>query len=378
MLPLDISFQERLRNKLILVAKIAAALVITFIFLTSVKIMSTSFKMANKSFTEGLIERASSPLIGVFVGILVTSLIQSSSATTSMLVGIVASGMMPVHVAIPVVMGANVGTTVTSLIVAMGHITRPNEFRRAIACSTMHDFFNILSTIIILPLELATGFLQKSAEFLAGYFENVTKFSTPESPLKMAMAPIVNFVKGMCSGLEGYWGPVAMALVGAIILFISLWLLTKVLKSLMLGKVENMLGTYLDRHGPIGIAIGAGTTAAVQSSSVTTSFFVPLSAAGLLKPKQIYPMVLGANLGTTITALLAALSGNAAGLTLAFAHLLFNISGLLIFYPFPKLRFPIMLARRLSHIVVRRRILGVVFILATFYLVPLALIFIFG
>jgi len=370
---------ERKGSHLELALRIFATLAITFAFLTSVKIIGTSFKMANQSFTDGLMARASNPLIGVFVGLLVTSLLQSSSATTSMLVGFVAAGTMPVETAIPIVMGANIGTTVTNTLVAMGHVTRPTEFRRAIACSTMHDFFNIMSVIILLPIEATTGFLSRSAGFLANQFDNVTQFSSPFNPLKVAMKPIVEFVKSLCIQLPGQWSAVAMALTGGIILFVSLWLLTKVLKSLMLGKVEGVLGKYLDRHGPVGILIGAGTTAAVQSSSVTTSFFVPLSAAGLLKPRQIYPMVLGANLGTTITALLAALGGgNVAGLTLAFTHLLFNICGLLIFYPIPKLRLPILLSERFSLIAVRWRALAIGYILVAFYAIPLTLIFLLG
>jgi len=377
------SFREKARSRLILLFKIIAAILVTFFFLTSVNMLSASFKMANEirpTLVSGIMGRAASPLVGVLVGVFVTSLLQSSSATTSILVGLVAasSGAMPIDVAVPMVMGANIGSTVTNTIVAMGHVTRRIEFRRAIACSTMHDFFNMLSVIILLPLELATGFLQKSGAFLAGLFENVTDFSAPTSPLKRAMAPIVDLAGDLCGGLSGYWGVLAMAAVGIICLFIALYLLTKVLKSIMLGKVETLLGVYLDRHGPIGIAIGAGATAAVQSSAVTISFCVPLSAAGVLKPKQIYPLVLGANLGTTVTALLAALGGNVNGLTLAFAHLLFNICGLLIFYPFPRIRFPIWISNRFSRIVARRRWLAPVYVLSAFYLLPLGLIFLLG
>jgi len=379
MISADPALPEERRRRLNLALRILAALIVTFLFIASVKIIGASFKMASGSFTNGLVERARSPLIGVFVGILVTSLLQSSSATTSMLVGLAATGLMGVEVAIPVVMGANIGTTVTNTIVAMGHVTRPNEFRRAIACSTMHDFFNMLSVIILLPLEVFTGFLHKSASYLAEQFDNITNFSAPTSPLKAAIEPIVEFIGQLCDRLSAPWDAIVMALTGAVLLFFSLWLLTKVLKTLMLGKVEKMLGGYLDRHGPVGIVIGAGATAAVQSSSVTTSFMVPLSAAGILRPRQIYPVVLGANLGTTVTALIAAVgTGNVAGLTLAFTHLLFNLCGLLIFYPFPQLRIPLWLAHRFSRFARRRRVLAIAYVLVAFYAIPLTLIFVFG
>ena len=377
------SFRQNARGRAILLFKIVAAVLVTFFFLTSVKMLTASFDMAdelNPAFIKGIMGRAASPLVGVLVGVFVTSLLQSSSATTSMLVGFVAasSDAMPIEVAVPMVMGANIGSTVTNTIVAMGHVTRRGEFRRAIACSTIHDFFNMLSVIILLPLELATGFLQKSGAFLAGLFESVTHFSAPRSPLKRAMDPIVDFASGLCGRLPGYWGVAALAMAGILCLFVALYLLTRVLKSIMLGKVETLLRGYLDRRGPVGIAIGAGATAAVQSSAVTISFCVPLSAAGILKPRQIYPLVLGANLGTTITAILAALGGNVNGLTLAFAHLIFNICGLLIFYPFPRFRPPIWISKRFSRIIARRRWLAPVYVLSVFYLLPLTLIFLLG
>jgi sodium-dependent phosphate cotransporter len=233
-----------------------------------------------------------------------------------------------------------------------------------------------MSVLILLPLEAATGFLRTAAEFLAREFNMVTQFSSPKSPIKALIKAVAEPAISACEKLEGYWGPGLLAVIGVGVLFVALYLLTKVLKSLMLGRIEKMLGSYLDRHGPIGILVGAGATAAVQSSSVTTSFFVPLAGAGVLKPRQIYPMVLGANLGTTATALVAAIGkGNVGGLTLAFTHLLFNICGLLIFYPFPRLRLPIWLSHRFAIIAVRYRLLAMGYVVAAFYGIPLLLIF---
>ena len=365
----------RERGKLLL--RILAALAITFVFLCSVQMLGESFKMANEEFTKKLFDRARNPFVGVFVGLLVTSLIQSSSCTTSMLVGLVASGTMSVGMAIPVVMGANIGTTVTNTLVAMGHVTRRNEFRRAIACSTMHDFFNMLSVIVLLPIEACTHILQNGATWLSSVFDNVLHFAKPNSPLKAAIKFIVGQVAAVCGRLPDKWAAIAMAVFGALVLFLSLWLLTKVLKSLLLGKVEDVMGKYLDRHGPVGIVIGAGATAAVQSSSVTTSFFVPIVAAGILKPRQVYPMVLGANLGTTITAVLAAIgAGSVAGMTLAFAHMLFNVCGILVFYTIPAMRLPVWLSERFAIFATRWRALAIAYIVVAFYIIPFLLIFV--
>ena len=359
-----------------LALRIIAAVAVTFVFLTSVQMLAAGFTMAGRGAVEGLLETARNPFVGLFCGILVTSVLQSSSVTTCMLVGLVSSDMLPIEIAIPVVMGANIGTTVTNTLVAMGHVTQRLEFRRAIACSTMHDFFNMMSVIILLPLELATGLLSKTAAALTGVFYGTgASVGKWPNPLKVAMKPIVQAAKTLCGHFPGGWGAVAMGLLAAVVLFVSLWILVRLLKSLMLGKVEGFLGKYLERHGPIGIGVGALVTAAVQSSSVTTSFFVPLSASGMLTIKQIYPMVLGANLGTTITALLAALAGSKAGMTLAFTHLLFNVCGILIFYPIPKLRLPIWLADKFGRLAARHRPLAIAYVVAAFYVIPLVLVF---
>jgi solute carrier family 34 (sodium-dependent phosphate cotransporter) len=384
--------------KLKVILRITAAVLITLVFLASVEMIGKGFKNANEiskagieesnkeriaqglepelPFMERLMVQAANPLVGIFVGILVTSLLQSSSATTAMLITIVARGDLPVATAIPIVMGANIGTTVTNTLVALAHIARRNEFRRAIACSTMHDFFNMCSVLVILPLEVATGFLHKSATYMSAQFNTATSFANPKSPIKLLIQAIASPAIEGSNKLPSYWGPIVLCLFGVLVLFLALFLLTKVLKALMLGKIEKVLGGYLDNHGPAGILVGAGATAAVQSSSVTTSFFVPLAGAGVLKPKHIYPMVLGANLGTTITGLITAVSlGRVAGLTLAFTHLLFNICGILVFYPFPKMRIPIWLSHRFSLIAVRYRAFAIVYVLVAFYGIPLLLIF---
>ena len=74
--------------------------------------------------------------------------------------------------AVPMIMGANIGTTVTNTIVALAHIGRPEEFRRAFAVATCHDFFNFIAVIVLLPLEIATGFLSKTAAVFAGGLAN--------------------------------------------------------------------------------------------------------------------------------------------------------------------------------------------------------------
>ena len=136
---------------------------ILYLFLVSIGLMGASFKMFGKDFATQLVETTTNPFVGLFVGILATTLVQSSSTTTSLVVGIVAAGGLTIDTAVPIIMGANIGTSVTNTLVSMGHITRPVEFRRALAGATVHDFFNLMAVIILFPLELATGYLRTLA-----------------------------------------------------------------------------------------------------------------------------------------------------------------------------------------------------------------------
>jgi len=149
-----------------------------YLFFISIELMEAAFKGFGRGFAERLIATTSNPFAGLFVGLLATSIMQSSSLTTSMLVSMVAAGIMTVQNAIPIVMGANIGTTVTNAIVAMTYITRRQEFGRAFAAAIVHDFFNILTVLITMPLHLimqsliGKGYLQILGEGLADIFES--------------------------------------------------------------------------------------------------------------------------------------------------------------------------------------------------------------
>ncbi|MEM1117985.1 MAG: Na/Pi symporter, partial [Bacteroidota bacterium] len=135
--------------------RVLALFAVLFLFVVALELMGDGIKALGQGTfpLEELLERATrSPMLALVTGILVTSLVQSSSTTTALVVTLVATGTLSLTNAIPVIMGANIGTTVTNTIVSMGHITRPEEFRRAMAGATVHDFFNWLSVLILLPL----------------------------------------------------------------------------------------------------------------------------------------------------------------------------------------------------------------------------------
>jgi sodium-dependent phosphate cotransporter len=359
--------------------KAVLVIVALYVFLVSVTMMGSGFKTFGKGFARALIEGTSNPFVGLFIGVLATSIIQSSSTTTSMVVAFVASGTLTVENAIPVVMGANIGTTVTAALVSMGHITRRNEFRRAYAASTVHDFFNLCTVTVLLPLELTTGYLHKSAAFLSGVLWGSSTGVTFDSPLKMITKPPGAFIKDLVIDTLGFSKTVAgtvLVIVGVIVLIVSLYALTKLMRSLVLDKLKRFFERSVGRNAAIGLFIGMVITAVIQSSSVTTSLMVPMAAAGVMTIRQVFPVTVGANVGTTVTALLASLAGNPAGLTIALVHLLFNISGIVLFFLPPPLReIPLLLSHKLAEVAARRRYVAVFFILILFFAIPGLMVF---
>ncbi len=350
--------------------------VILYIFLVSIKLLGTGFKMFGSDFSERLIASTSNPFVGLFIGILATSIVQSSSTTTSTVVGFVAMGMLSIENAVPIVMGANIGTTVTCAIVSLGHVGRREEFRRAFAAASVHDFFNLMTVLILFPLEIATGFLRRTATALAQFLTGSESVAFA-SPVKRVVGPAVHIMVDFAEGLAGERAALLLVIVAFALLVASLYLLVLQMKALALGRAEVVIDRLMGRSGATGIVVGAGVTAVIQSSSVTTSLLVPLAGAGIVRLEQIFPVALGANLGTTVTALLASLAGDSRGLTIALVHLLFNIAGILLIYPYRPIRkIPMILARKLADAAVRSKLYVAIFVIGLFYVVPGALILI--
>ena len=283
----------------------------------------------------------------------------------------VAGGAISIEGAIPMVMGANVGTTVTNTLVSLGHISRRSEFRRAFEAATIHDFFNLVTLVILFPLQLATGFLSRIAVFSAEVFEGVGGLKIG-NPLKAATKPVIHFMTDLVAQ-----HPALLLALGVLLTFAMLTFIVKTLRSLVLQRIEAFFDQILFKTTLRALFFGLALTALVQSSSITTSLVVPLVGAGLLRLTQIFPYSMGANVGTTVTAILAALStANAAAVTVSFAHLLFNISGIILILPVPPLRrIPIFLAQRLAESATRNRLIPLVYISLVFFIIPLTLIF---
>jgi sodium-dependent phosphate cotransporter len=366
-------------NRIARTLKIIAVIILLYTFLTSISLMGHAFKGFGQPFAETLIRTTSNPFIGFFVGLLATSVIQSSGTATSMIVAFVASGTLGVRCAIPIVIGANIGTTVTNTLVALTHFSRREEFKRALSCSTMHDFFNILTAIALLPIELSTHFLERTAGFIAARF---CEFSgmTVESPLKVIVKPAVNAINSIFLDVlqfERIPAYVFMLIIAILILFFSLFYGMRIMRSLIIKRTEVVLNNVLGRNAAIVMFMGLLFTALVHSSSVTTALLVPIVASGILSMENAFPITLGANLGTTITAMLAALTGNVAAVTIALVHFLFNLTGIFIFYPLRIIRrIPLAMARGMGEIAYKKPLLAFTYVLAVFFVIPGLMIFI--
>ncbi|MFZ8968014.1 MAG: Na/Pi symporter [Ilumatobacteraceae bacterium] len=350
-------------------------LALIYLFLVGVSSLESGIKVMGADTQERLFSSVSNPIAGLFVGLLGTVLVQSSSASTSVIVGLVASGALGFDQAVPMIMGANLGTTVTNTLVSLGHVRQSNEFRRALAAATVHDFFNLMAVAVLLPVELITGRLSwlasQTADLLVG-----SGGSEWKSPVKAWVKHPVGWLKDGLGGLglaDNGLG-VAMVAVGLCVVIAALIAITKNMKTLIAARLERSMNRVLARGGGVvAILVGVMVTIAVQSSSITTSILIPMSAAGVISLRNAYPVTLGANVGTTITALLAALASSGSdALTIALVHTWFNVIGIVILFGIPFLRpLPIRAAEALAALAVQRRSVAFGWTLSVFIIIPL-------
>lgn len=348
-----------------------------YLFLFSIALFGAAFKLVGKEFSQQLIATTTNPVMGLMIGLLATSLIQSSSSTTSIVVGLVAGGALTVQGAIPIIMGANMGTTVTNTLVAMTTLNRRTEFQRAFAGATMHDFFNLLAIAILFPLEQATHYLLRSATWLSEHLVGAEGSQFP-NPVKTIVKPVVHLVQTQLTdgfGLGKGTATIIMVVLALAGIFFALTFLTRLLKALVLTKAEGGFTSSLQGGGLTAMLVGLVVTVGVQSSSITTSLLVPLIGAGIVPLDAAFAATLGANVGTTVTALLASLTGTPGAVTVALVHLLFNVSGIAIIYPFkPLRRVPIRLAKALAARTAEKKYYAFLYMIGVFFLMPLVFV----
>ncbi|KAJ7396455.1 hypothetical protein BTVI_145274 [Pitangus sulphuratus] len=378
------------------IGKFIMLLGLLYMFVCSLDVLSSAFqlvggKAAGDIFKDDSV--LSNPVAGLVIGVLVTVMVQSSSTSSSIIVSMVSSTLLTVRAAIPIIMGANIGTSVTNTIVALMQAGDRNEFRRAFAGATIHDFFNWLAVFALLPIEVVSGYLYHLTNVIVESFHLESGEDAPEL-LKVITDPFTKLIIELdksvinaiatndesaknkslvkvwcvtetnvtlqnvtvpfpenCTSLDFCWtdGNTTWTLknvtetdyiskcqhlfansdlpdlaIGLILLALSLLVLcsclimiVKLLNSVLKGQVASVIKKTINTDFPfpftwlagyLAMLAGAGMTFIVQSSSVFTSAITPLVGIGVISIERSYPLTLGANIGTTTTAILAALA----------------------------------------------------------------------
>ena len=366
---------ERTKWEMPTVVRASFVFGLIYTFLVGVSSLESGIKVMGADTQESLFSSVSNPVAGLFIGILGTVLVQSSSASTSVIVGLVGTGALGVGDAVPMVMGANIGTTVTNTLVALAHMRQSEEFKRAFAAATVHDFFNLMAVGVLLPVELATGVLSTLAENISSRLVG-SAGSEWKSPIKKWVKEPVGWLKdlGDAIGAAGNVLGTFLVIVGLVIILLSLAYITKNMRQLVADRIEASLNRVLGTGaGMVAMDLGLLITISVQSSSITTSIMIPLAAAAVDTLRKIYPETIGANVGTTITALLAALAASRPeALTVGIVHTLFNLGGIALLYPIPAVRdLPVRAAENLARIAVSRRVIAIAYVVTAFIVIPL-------
>lgn len=449
---------------LLVTLKILGVLLSLYLFLFGLDLMGGSFSALGSKGAGNLFTFSDNPIAGLMVGILATVLVQSSSTSTSIVVGLVGADVLSVTQAIPIIMGANIGTSVTNSIVSMAHAGDRLELERAFSGATVHDMFNMLSVLTLLPLEIIilaiTGeggllyFISKGLTdaIIGGGGESDLRFPSPTKEIvspftKLFLSKDKNTIKALsfgapealscgsdctkycvssdmskawkkvakeayasflvaCSGtttcdsgtcytnageffdeniktgrtIKGGFlkdaGDVAGGIIGLILSLLvlcgALIVMVKLLHSLVMGQAKKVIMKGTQMNDYLAILVGLGITIIVQSSSVTTSALTPLVGIGVLPVHKMLPMTLGANIGTTFTSMFAALAVIKYGsLQIAFCHLLFNLTGILIWFPVPVMRRVVLRAAcTLGFYASYWRLVPLIYILVMFVAVP--------
>jgi len=350
-------------NSIVIIAAI-------LLFLFSIMLMISSISSFGFSLSNQVINTTSNPFIGLFIGLLGTALIQSSSTTTTIIVTTVASGTLSLESAIPIILGANIGTTLTSTIVSMGYITKANEFRKAVAAGTVHDLFNILMVLIFFPIELKYHILEKGSKFIAGLL------FTQNNDASFNGFGLSTLLGSVNEWLINTFGHLVTLILAVVLLFASIKIISSLLYNILIGRTKKKFETTVFSSTLRSFGWGLAITSAAQSSSLTTSLIVPLVATGKVKMNRAFQFILGANIGTTITALFAAIFQSQIALEIALVHFLFNLAGVLIFISIPYLsKLVVLVAEKIGQFTLRLRIVGFIYIILTFFLLPFTLIY---
>lgn len=253
------------------------------LFLYGMNVMGGGLEKVSGGKLERILEKlTSNPLKAVLLGAGVTAVIQSSSATTVMLVGFVNSGIMKLSQAVGIIMGANIGTTATSWILSLTGIESDNFFISMLKPSSFSPILAVIGIILIM------------------------------------------------GGKSDRRKDVGEILIGFAVLMFGMDAMSSAVKPL--ADVPEFTGILTKFSNPLlGVLVGAILTAVIQSSSASVGILQALSVTGAFTYGSVIPIIMGQNIGTCVTAMLSAVGANKGAKRTAFVHLYFNIIGSIVF-----------------------------------------------
>jgi len=423
----ELNTKQRIFQIFSAIVRVIVLLGLLYVFIISLGLLGDAFRVlggtgAGKTFSTSNV--FNNPIANLVVGILCTVLLQSSSTTISIGISMTSVGLLEVDQTVFMVMGANIGTSITNTIVSLGQVNNTEEFRRAFAGATVHDMFNILSVLVLLPLETLTHMLRrlsvaavnnihieegyKKPNFLKKWTKPVTsriisvnkdlvmeigleKNETVQNAL-IANSTMVKWIncqkpsKYFIYCTSKHWSDIAVGstlmIWSLFMLICSMILIVKVLQNSLKGNLANSMHTALNMKFPDPFSwlsdyalllVGFGSTIILQSSSIVTSSLTPMCGIGLMKVEKLFPVTVGANVGTTFTGILAAMGSDNFhdALIVAFCHMFFNLFGTLIWFVIPFMRnIPISLSKRLGNATAHNRGYAVVYMFCVFAVIP--------
>ncbi|MBZ8176523.1 hypothetical protein GP475_10960 [Corynebacterium poyangense] len=292
-----------------------------------------------------LVARAHNPFLGLALGIVLTAVIQSSSATTALTVTAVGGGLIPLEAAVPIIMGANIGTTFTPFLVAFSFFRNQDQYQRAIHTAGMHMWFNVSLVALLLPLEL-----------LAHPFQHFSHLDTITPPTNHS--PLV-------------FNPTFSLICGAFLILISVRIIAALLNTLMATTTHTLMERAPGRSFSLGVLVGTLITMMVQASTVTICSLLAFTVTRPIRQRDALALIVGANVGTTLLSLIVAFYLNTAAVQAALIHLFFNLIGAIALLCFPALRTLLLYAGTLnSRIAQLGYALSFFFLLSSYIIAP--------
>jgi sodium-dependent phosphate cotransporter len=369
-----------------------------FFFICSLEGVKSGFKLIFAEWQKniiGMIEANTAAITGLALGILGTALVQSSSAvvaaTMVSMSGMVASGLPlepAIRFGVPMVLGANIGTTVTNTIVSFG-VRRGmslEEFKDTIPGVIVDDVYEALTISIFFIIEMTTGLISKTVLGLGRFFTEALKLEEVFAAFDKTIIDIIvkePIVKPISKILTGFLGD----RIGGVLLFVlwfgviifSMGLITKGLERLIEMEWEDRVKAAFQSRLR-GFSTGFLITWLVGSSSIGTSLVIPFLATKVVDLEKAYPYLCGCNMATTVdlSQIYGYIAGGIVGLMLGSAHVLLNIMALTIWLVSPLRFVPVLISEKLGRLITTNKNASfslLIWVIVVFFVVPLIIIY---